>query len=78
MTEQTQDPNRLREQRERSRLTVQEVSKILEVNHSTVTKWEIGSRKIPDHQVRALAKLYKVETHELFRLSNDIESAAQS
>ena len=58
--------NRLREQRERSRLTVHEVSKITGISQSALTKYENGDLKLSDERAKTLAKLYKVETHELF------------
>jgi len=65
--------NKLYAQRYKSRLTVQEVAKVLGVDHSTITRWENGDRPIPTHQVVALAKLFKIETHELFDTGNQVE-----
>lgn len=58
--------NRLREQRERSRLTVSEVAKVTGISQSALTKYENGVLKLSDERAVVLAKLYKVETHELF------------
>lgn len=58
--------NRLREQRERSRLTVEEVSKVTGISKSAITKYENGDLKLSNERAVIFAKLYKVETHELF------------
>jgi transcriptional regulator with XRE-family HTH domain len=60
------EKNRLREQRERSRLTIYEVAKLLEVTPGTVSKHESNSRGLSDDMIRKYAELYKCETHELF------------
>lgn len=59
-------PNRLAEQRIRSRLTQAEVAKQLGITKSAVQKHEAGIR-IPTRAVlEAYAKLFKVSTIELF------------
>jgi len=59
-------PNRLAQLRERSRLTQEEVAKIIGIDSTTVSKHESGDRSLSDVMIKEYAKLYKVDTHELF------------
>ena len=63
--------NRLREFRDRSRLTLQEVSILTGIDPTTISKHENGARALTEDAIKKYASLYKVETHELFVL--DIE-----
>lgn len=63
--------NRLREYRDRSRLTLQEVSILTGIDATTISKHENGARALTEDAIKKYASLYKVETHELFVL--DIE-----
>jgi len=58
--------NRLRELREARKLTQQEVAKLLDIDHTTVSKHESGSRNLTPEDVQKYARLYKVESYELF------------
>lgn len=58
--------NRLKELREERKLTQEETGKILGIDGTTVSKHENGSRSMSDETVRAYARLYKVETYEIF------------
>lgn len=58
--------NRLREYRDRARLTLQEVSKITDIDVTTISKHENGARALTNEAIIKYAQLYKVETHELF------------
>lgn len=60
--------NRLREYRDRARLTLQEVSIITGIDVTTISKHENGARALTDDAIKKYASLYKVETHELFVL----------
>ncbi len=55
--------NRLREQRERSRLTVSEVATLTGYSQSAITKYENGDLQLSDERAKILASVYKVETH---------------
>lgn len=59
-------PNRLKFLRERVNLTQKEVGRIVGVDETTVSKHENGDRALSDTMIREYAKLFKVETHELF------------
>lgn len=63
--------NRLRELRERTRLTLDEVSKIIGYDASTISGHESGRRSLSDDAIIRYAKLYKVRTYELFRLGGE-------
>lgn len=63
--------NRLREYRDRARLTLQEVSIITGIDVTTISKHENGIRALTDDTIKKYAQLYKVETHELFVLDNE-------
>lgn len=68
--------NRLREYRDRSRLTLQEVSILTGYDVTTISRHESGQRSLSDEAMKKYAVLYKVETHELLDLrgiNNDDE-----
>lgn len=58
--------NRLRELRDRSRLTMQEVSTLTGFSVAAISRHENGSRSLSDDAIDKYAKLYKVRTYELF------------
>lgn len=58
--------NRLKYFRNRSRLTQQEIAKLLDFDVTLVSKHENWSRRMTDDQIVAYANVYKVKTHELF------------
>ena len=60
--------NRLRELRDRSRLTLQEVSTLTGFDITTISRHESGQRKLSEEAIDKYSALYKVKTHELFRL----------
>ena len=59
--------NRLRELRDRSRLTLEEVSILTGFKVSTISRHESGSRGLSEEAITKYAALYKVPTHQLFR-----------
>ena len=63
-------PNRLRKLRERSHLTLGEVSKLTDYDVTTISKHEGGTRGLTDDAIRKYARLYKVDTHQLFELGD--------
>lgn len=58
--------NRLRELRDRSRLTLEEVSLITGFKVATISRHENGGRSLSEEAILKYASLYKVNTHELF------------
>ena len=58
--------NRLRELRDRSRLTLQEVSLLTGYSVPTISRHESGGRALSEEAIDKYAGLYKVRTHELF------------
>ena len=58
--------HRLRELREACRLTQQEVAKLLDIDHTTVSRHESGSRGLSPEDIQKYARLYEVESYELF------------
>jgi transcriptional regulator with XRE-family HTH domain len=58
--------NRLRELREARKLTQQEVAKLLDMDHTTISRHESGSRGLSPEDIQKYARLYKVESYELF------------
>lgn len=58
--------NRLRELRDRSRLTLQEVAILTGFNVSTISRHESGERALSEDALIKYASLYKVHTYELF------------
>ena len=59
-------PNRLKEQRKASRLTMAEVAKVLEVTEATVSRHESGQRSLSGEMIEKYCELYKCEPSELF------------
>lgn len=58
--------NRLRELRDRSRLTLEEVSILTGFSVPTISRHESGSRSLSEEAVEKYAALYKVPSHQLF------------
>ena len=65
--------NRLRELREARKLTQQEVAKLLDIDHTTVSRHESGSRNLSPEDIQKYARLYKVESYELFINPKDLQ-----
>ena len=63
--------NRLRELRDRSRLTLKEVSILTGFDVSTISRHESGDRSLSHDAAKKYAALYKVETYELFSKNLD-------
>lgn len=58
--------NRLAKLRTERKLTQAEVAKVLDLDVTTVCKHETGDRGLRSEEVAKYAKLYKVQSHELF------------
>lgn len=58
--------NRLKELRDRSRLTLEEVSIITGFGVTTISRHENGGRSLSETAIAKYAALYKVPTHQLF------------
>ena len=58
--------NRLKELRDRSRLTLQEVSILTGFSVPAISRHENGSRSLSSEAITKYAALYKVQTYELF------------
>lgn len=58
--------NRLKELRDRSRLTLEEVSILTGFSVPTISRHESGSRSLSEEAVQKYAALFKVPTHQLF------------
>lgn len=73
MKDNSAQPNRLRELRDRSRLTLEEVSIITGFAVPTISRHENGSRSLSEDAIIKYAQLYKVHTYELFRQAEEEE-----
>lgn len=62
---------RLRELRDRSRLTLQEVSTLTGYGVSTISRHESGERALSEEAIVKYASLYKVHTYELFNIATE-------
>ena len=58
--------NRLRELRDRSRLTLEEVSILTGFSVPTISRHESGGRSLSEEAIVKYAALYKVPSHQLF------------
>ncbi len=65
MTKKT-PPNRLKEQREKSRLSQTEVAKMLDISVATVSRHEGQNRGLTRAMIEKYAQLYKVSAAELY------------
>lgn len=65
--------NRLKELRDRSRLTLREVSMVTGFKISTISRHESGDRGLTEDAISKYAALYKVPTHQLFMSPNTEE-----
>lgn len=70
--------NRLRELREARKLTQQEVAKLLDIDHTTISRHESGSRGLSPEDVQKYARLYKVESYELFIDPKDLQEGDEA
>lgn len=59
-------PNRIKHFREKINLTQKELGRLVGVDETTVSKHETGDRALSDTMIKEYAKVFKVETHELF------------
>lgn len=60
--------NRLRELRDRSRLTLQEVSILTGFSVPTISRHESGGRSLSKDAIIKYSNLYKVHSYELFNI----------
>lgn len=65
--------NKLKELRDRSRLTLQEVSILTGFGISTISRHESGERGLTEEAITKYANLYKVHTYELFDIQTEEE-----
>jgi transcriptional regulator with XRE-family HTH domain len=61
--------NRLRELRDRSRLTLQEVSILTGYSVPTISRHESGERSLSEEAILKYSSLYKVHSYELFNIA---------
>lgn len=59
--------NRLKELRDRSRLTLEEVSLITGYSVPTISRHENGGRSLSEEAIMKYSSLYKVHSYELFQ-----------
>ena len=62
----TARPNRLRQLRERARLTQAEVAKLVDLTIPSVSRHESGAKPLTDAMLAKYAQVFKVPTHKLF------------
>lgn len=58
--------NRLKELRDRSRLTMEEVGMITGFSVATISRHESGARALSEGVIEKYSSLYKVPSHQLF------------
>lgn len=59
--------NRLKELRDRSRLTLEEVSLITGYSVPTISRHESGGRSLSEEAIMKYSSLYKVHSYEIFQ-----------
>ena len=68
---------RLRELRERSRLSQREVGLLIGIKHVQVWRHETGATRIPIDVLKAYAQIYKVDPVDLFYAENVPDGGTQ-
>lgn len=63
--------NRLRELRDRSRLTLEEVSILTGFSVPTISRHENGGRGLSEDALLKYSALYKVHTYEIYRRKDE-------
>lgn len=58
--------NNLKNLRTASKLTQKEVAKLIDKDETLVSMHESGTRNLTQNDILAYAKIFKVQTHELF------------
>lgn len=59
-------PNRISKLRRRINLTQKELGKLMDLDNTTIAKHESRARNITESEVKKYAKIFKVDTYELF------------
>ncbi len=59
-------PNRIKEQREKSRLTQKELAKLMDIDFTTISKHESGNRGPTPEEVKKYAQIFKCQSYEIF------------
>ena len=72
MKENSAPKNRLKELRDRSRLTMEEVSLVTGFGVPTISRHESGGRALSQEAVLKYASLYKVHTYEIYYDPKDV------
>lgn len=65
--------NRLKELRDRSRLTLEEVSLITGYGVATISRHENSGRSLSEEAISKYASLYKVPSHQLFFEAGELD-----
>lgn len=65
---------RIKELREKQKLTQKELGKLVDLDRTTVSKHEEGTRGIDSSTIKKYAEVFKIETHELFVNPDDLVS----
>lgn len=58
--------NRIKEQREKSRLTQRELALLMGIDFTTVSKHECGERGPTPEEIKKYAQVFKCQSYELF------------
>ena len=64
--------NRIAEFRNRARLTQAELGKLMDLDHTTISRHESGDRNLTPDDITKYAKVFKVDTWELFMSPEEI------
>lgn len=73
----TAPKNRLKELRDRSRLTLQEVSILTGFSIPTISRHESGGRSLSEEALVKYANLYKVHTYEIYYEKGEVIDEAE-
>ena len=72
MDTQSEPTNRIRELREAQKLTQKELAKLVDLDHTTISKHESGARSLGRDEILKYARVFKCETYEVF-LEADVD-----
>lgn len=68
--------NRIKEQRELSRLTQEELAKLMDLDFTTVSRHESSARALSQEDIFKYARIFKIQSYELFLVPTELEQPA--
>ena len=64
---------RLKDLRKSHRLKQQNVAEVLKITRQQYSLYEVGTREIPIHHLKTLARFYNISTDYILEIKNEIK-----